>query len=126
MDPLQSMSEDFTSWISPLLAVSLALVFGMALRDWAMNLVLGMKFKIDQAWYEGAHCFIDNEPAIIVKIGMGETIFQIRNGRGVVWRHVSNERIKYLKIERVIERGGKHASDGNQPDAPNTSAGSTP
>ena len=70
MDPLQAMSADFTTWISPLLAVSLALVFGITLRDWAMNLVLGMKFKIDQAWYEGAHCFIDNEPAIIVKIGM--------------------------------------------------------
>ena len=61
MDPLQAMSADFTTWISPLLAVSLALVFGITLRDWAMNLVLGMKFKIDQAWYEGAHCFIDND-----------------------------------------------------------------
>ena len=104
MDPIQAMSTDFTTWISPLIAISLALVIGLALRDWATNLVLGLKFKFDEAWYEGAHCFIDDEPAIIVKIGIGETIFQILNGRGMVWRHVSNERIKYLKIERVIEK----------------------
>ena len=105
LEPLQSVSNDFTAWISPLLAISIALVLGLALRDWATNLDLGIKFKIDEAWYEGAHCFIDDEPAIIVKIGIGETIFQITNGRGVVWRHVSNERIKFLKIERIIDRG---------------------
>jgi len=104
IDPIQELSNDITAWIAPLFAVSLALVIGMVLRDWTSNLVLGMKFKFDEAWYEGAHCFIDDEPAIIVKMGISETIFQISNGRGVVWRHVSNERIKYLKIERVIDR----------------------
>jgi hypothetical protein len=117
MDPIQNLSNDFTAWVAPLFAISLALVIGMALRDWATNLVLGMKFKFDEAWYEGAHCFIDDEPAIIVKIGIGETIFQISNGRGTVWRHVSNERIKYLKIERVIDRPraahAKHSDHSN-------------
>ena len=45
MDPIQNLSNDFTAWVAPLFAISLALVIGMALRDWATNLVLGMKFK---------------------------------------------------------------------------------
>lgn len=103
-DFVGGLSHDIATWLTPLFALSLALVAGLALKDFSTNLVMGLRFKFDSAWTEGQHCFIDGEPAIIVKIGIGETVFQINNGRGVVWRHVANERIKYLRIERVIDR----------------------
>jgi small-conductance mechanosensitive channel len=104
MNEVTTLSNDIASWSTPLIAATLALVIGLAMKDWAANLITGLKFKFDEAWHEGGHCFIDGEPAVIVKIGISETVFQIQNGRGTVWRHVSNERIKYLRIERVIDR----------------------
>jgi hypothetical protein len=104
MEHVTAMSTDFTTWAAPLLAATLALVIALAVKDWAINFFTGLKFKLDSAWYEGAHCYVDGEPAVIVKIGISETVFQIQNGRGTVWRHVSNERIKYLRIERCIDR----------------------
>ena len=101
---LNALSFGFLEMLQPLMAITLAMVVALALKDWATNLVAGLKFKLDQAWYEGQHCYVDGESAIIIKISIGETIFAISNGRGTVWRHVSNDRIKFLKIERCIDK----------------------
>ena len=101
---LNEMSFGFLEMMQPLLAITLAMVVALAIKDWATNLVAGLKFKFDESWYEGQHCYVDGESAIIIKISISETIFAISNGRGTVWRHVSNDRIKFLRIERCIEK----------------------
>lgn len=101
---LNEMSFGFIEMLQPLMAITLAMVIALAVKDWATNLVAGLKFKWDEAWYEGQPCYVDGEPAIIIKISVSETIFAISNGRGTVWRHVSNDRIKFLKIERCIDK----------------------
>ena len=82
---LNEISFGFIEMLQPLMAITLAMVIALALKDWATNLVAGIKFKWDDAWYEGQPCYVDNEPAIIIKISISETIFAIQNGRGTVW-----------------------------------------
>ena len=65
------------------------MVLALVMKDWVANLITGLKFKFDEGWHEGAHCYVDREPALIVKIGISETIFQIPNGHGTVWRYIS-------------------------------------
>lgn len=101
---LNEISFGFIEMLQPLMAITLAMVIALALKDWASNLIAGLKFKWDEAWYEGQHCYLEGEEAIIIKVAHNETIFQVSNGRGTVWRHVSNDRIKFLKIERCIDK----------------------
>ena len=76
---------------------------GLLLKDLVTNFINGLKFKLDPSFNEGDKCIIDGDKAVIVKIGLYETVFSIFNGRGHVWRYVPNERIKFLKIEKIIE-----------------------
>ena len=62
----------------------------------------GLKFRINPAFQEGDDVYLDGEFANIVKIGTATTVFGIMNSRGYVWRYVPNERIPYLKLEKII------------------------
>lgn len=50
----------------------------------------------------GDEVYIDK--AIIVKVGFRQTIFQIEDERGITWRYVWNDRIKFLRIEKVVRK----------------------
>lgn len=39
---------------------------------------------------------------MIVKIGARETVFSVYSDSGLVWRYVPNERIVFLKLEKVM------------------------
>ena len=103
MEAIDNISLDITNYMAPLLAVTLSLFIGLLIKDWATNLVSGLKFKFDPSFAEGDTCIVDGDRAVIVKIGIYETVFSIHNGRGHVWRYVPNDRIKFLKIEKAIE-----------------------
>jgi hypothetical protein len=47
---------------------------------------------------------LDDEEAVIIAIGVTKTVFEKVNDRGVVWRYVPNERLAYLKLEKVIRK----------------------
>ena len=103
MDAIDSLSLDFTAYFTPMIALLISLFIGLWIKDWLFNLMNGLKFKMDPSFNEGDRCIIDGDRAVIVKIGVYETVFSILNGRGHVWRYVPNERIKFLKIEKIIE-----------------------
>ena len=103
MQSLDQISLDLTNALVPLIAIFLSLGVGFLLKDLVTNFINGLKFKLDPSFNEGDKCIIDGDRAIIVKIGLYETVFSIYNGRGHVWRYVPNERIKFLKIEKIIE-----------------------
>ena len=63
-----------------------------------------MKFKFDPAFNEGDEVLLDGELAMIVKIGARQTVFGVYSERGYTWRYVPNERIPYLKLEKVIKK----------------------
>jgi hypothetical protein len=44
--------------------------------------------------------------ATIVKIGLLETVFMVTNDNGeLLWRYISNDRIKFTKLEKPIVKG---------------------
>jgi|TARA_B110000263_G_C15099875_1_gene414823 hypothetical protein len=81
----------------------LTLIVALAMRDWATSLIKGLKFKMNRAFSEGDKVILDGCPALIVKIGMSETVFGVYGKEGYTWRYVPNERIAFLKLEKIVD-----------------------
>lgn len=101
---INSLSMDLTGMILPWIAVLVSLVIAIWFKDFATGLAKGLKFKFDPAFNEGDEVLLDGELAMIVKIGARQTVFGVYSQRGYTWRYVPNERIPYLKLEKVIKK----------------------
>jgi hypothetical protein len=103
LSDINTMSIELVELITPMLVIMLALILTLMVRDFATNFINGIKFRMHSSFQEGDKCILDGDKAIILKIGFYETVLQIDNGRGVVWRFLPNERIKFHKLEKVIK-----------------------
>jgi len=75
--------------------------------------------EIENAKLLNVNVILDGEKALIVRIGLTETVFGVTKSGGewdgdYVWRYVPNERIPFLKIEKIVfdktpEKNGEHA-----------------
>ncbi len=101
---LNTLSMDLTGMILPWIAVLISLVVAIWFKDFATGLAKGLKFKFDPAFNEGDEVLLDGELAMIVKIGARQTVFGVYSDRGYTWRYVPNERIPFLKLEKVIKK----------------------
>ena len=101
---LNSLSMDLTDMLLPWIAVLISLVVAIWFKDFATGLAKGLKFKFDHAFNEGDEVLLEGELAMIVKIGARQTVFGVYSERGYTWRYVPNERIPYLKLEKVIKK----------------------
>lgn len=101
---INSLSMDLTGMILPWIAVLVSLVIAIWFKDFATGLAKGLKFKFDPAFNEGDEVLLDGELAMIVKIGARQTVFGVYSQRGYTWRYVPNERIPFLKLEKVIKK----------------------
>tara|TARA_B100000131_G_scaffold203653_1_gene195558 strand:+ start:1319 stop:1732 length:414 start_codon:yes stop_codon:yes gene_type:complete len=81
----------------------LTLMAGLAIRDWAGSFVKGAKFRFNPAFQEGDKVILDGQPALIVKIGLSETVFGVYGDDGYTWRYVPNTRIEFLKLEKIVD-----------------------
>ena len=104
MASLDTLSMEFSDLLLPWLGVLISLVVAIWFKDFATGLAKGLKFKMNPAFQEGHEVLLDGELAMIVKIGMTETVFGIYSDRGYTWRYVPNERIPMLKLEKVIKK----------------------
>ena len=82
-------------------------IIGFMIKDFATKLSKGIAFSMNKQFQEGDHVLVDGERALIVKIGITQTVFGVTKDAGplegdYVWRYVPNERIAFLKIEKVI------------------------
>ena len=59
---------------------------------------------MNAAFNEGDKVILDGNDALIVKIGLRESIFGVYSDKGFTWRYVPNERIPFLKLEKVINK----------------------
>tara|TARA_X000000950_G_scaffold205600_1_gene247333 strand:- start:1187 stop:1642 length:456 start_codon:yes stop_codon:yes gene_type:complete len=104
MEPsLTSLSGEFTELMLPWVAVLISIVVAIMFKDFATSLSKGIAFQFDKAFNEGDKVLLDGCEATILKIGMRQTVFGIYSDRGYVWRYVPNERILFLKLEKVID-----------------------
>ena len=104
---LETISADLTTLILPWVAVLISAIIAFMLRDFVASLSKGLKFKMNSQFKEGDKVIIDGERGLIVKIGISQTVFGITKAVGefegdYVWRYVPNERIPFLKLEKVI------------------------
>ena len=101
-DQITNLSLEFSELILPYLGIMISIVFFLWFKDYATGIAKGLKFKIDPHFQEGDEVWVEDEPAVILKIGMTQTIFGIINGRGYIWRFVDNESIIEMKLEKMI------------------------
>ena len=95
-------SLQLTTFLMPWLTILISIIMAMMIKDWATSLAKGIKFKLSNAFNPGDVVLLDGEEAVIITIGVTKTVFEKVNDRGIVWRYVPNERLAFLKLEKVV------------------------
>ena len=97
--PTIELSQYYLEFIGFLLT----LIVGLSIRDAATSFIKGAKFRFNPAFSEGDKVLLDGNPALIVKIGLSETVFGVYGEEGYTWRYVPNTRIEFLKLEKIVD-----------------------
>jgi adenylosuccinate synthase len=82
----------------------LSVLGGLALKDYSVSFIKGLKFKLNSQFNEGDKVLLDGEQAMIIKIGMGTTVFGVYGRDGYTWRYISNTKIESLKLEKIVDK----------------------
>jgi hypothetical protein len=106
MDPF-GLQSTIDILVMPFIGVLVMLVVTLWIKDYAAKIAKGIAFNMNKSFREGDKVIIDGEQALIVKIGLIQTVFGVTKSEGdwdgdYVWRYVPNERIPFLKLEKVI------------------------
>ena len=99
---LEEQALDIYMLIEPLIGIIVVGVIALWLKALIEDLVAGIRWRLKPGFEPGDECFLDGERATIVSIGYRETIFEIDNGRGKVWRYIDNKRVPFHRLERII------------------------
>ena len=99
---LQGLTTDLTDFILPWISILISLVVAIWFKDFATSFAKGMAFSMSKAFNEGDKVILDGHDAIIVKIGLRDTVFGVYTDRGYTWRYVPNVKIPNLKLEKII------------------------
>ena len=102
MPTLESQTVQLTNFLLPWIGILISAIIAIMFKDWATSLAKGLQFKWNPAFYEGDTIILDGQEGMIVKIGARETVFSVYSDSGLVWRYVPNERIAFLKLEKVM------------------------
>jgi len=71
---INSLSGDLTTLILPWIAVLVSAIIAFMLKDFVTNFAKGMAFQMNRAFNEGDKVILDGSDAIIVKVGMKQTV----------------------------------------------------
>jgi len=97
------LSNHLTVLFLPVIAVVMTALFGMALRDMAAAIAKGMAFRYSGVFKEGDIVFLDGERAIVVKLGVMQSVFGITKEDGTYcWRYINNTKVDNLKLEKIL------------------------
>ena len=81
----------------------LTMLLGLAVKDYAVSFMEGLFFRLFSPFDEGDKVLLEDQTAMIIKIGLNQTVFGVYGEEGYTWRYVPNERIPYLKLEKVVD-----------------------
>ena len=98
---------EITEFLLPYIGMVMIVIIGFMIKDFATKLSKGIAFSMNKQFKEGDKVVLDGERALIVKIGLTQTVFGIEKDSGqfrgdYVWRYVPNEGIEMLKLEKVV------------------------
>ena len=91
-----------TELLVPWIAILISIMIALWLKDFAQNFLVGLKFRMNGAFNEGDKVLLDGKDAIVVKIGLRDTVFGVYSDKGYTWRYVPNVKIPNLKLEKII------------------------
>jgi hypothetical protein len=92
----QQQILNFSQIAMPWITIIFGFIVFFALKDMGTKIAKSISFKVTPAFMPGDQVVLDNEPAIIVKIGLLSTVFGVYKPNGTYcWRYVSNERNPY-------------------------------
>ena len=98
---------EITEFLLPYIGMVMIVIIGFMIKDFATKMSKGIAFSMNKQFQEGDHVLLDGERALIVKIGLTQTVFGVTKSNGefdgdYVWRYVPNERIDFLVLEKII------------------------
>ena len=97
------LSTSLSALFMPAMAVVMTALIGMALKDAAAAIAKGMMFRFNGTFKEGDIVFLDSERAIIVKIGILQSVFGITKDDGTYcWRYINNTKMDNLRLEKIL------------------------
>ena len=102
MTGLDAQTAQITNFILPWIGILISLIVAIWIKDFATSLAKGFKFQMNKAFNEGDKVLLEGREAVIIKIGISETVFGVYSEKGYIWRYVPNERIAMLKLEKII------------------------
>ena len=102
MPTLESQTVQLTNFLLPWIGILISAIIAIMFKDWATSLAKGLEFKWNPAFNEGDTIILDGQEGMIVKIGTRQTVFSVYSDNGLIWRYVPNERIVFLKLEKVM------------------------
>tara|TARA_R100001509_G_scaffold22605_1_gene11878 strand:- start:277 stop:705 length:429 start_codon:yes stop_codon:yes gene_type:complete len=94
------LTDLLAPWIAILISISAAFWF----KDFATNMMIGLKYRNNSHFNEGDHVILDGKDAILVKLGLRESVFGIYTERGYVWRFIPNDQLPKQKLEKIINK----------------------
>ena len=114
LESLESLSLELSTLLLPWISVLISIVFVFWFKDFATCLAKGLKFKQNPLFNEGDKVLLEGQDAIIVKIGLRSTVFGLYTDRGYTWRVIANERLEYVKLEKIIDTNVHMDSEAEQ------------
>ena len=114
LQSLESLSFELTTLLLPWISILISIVFVFWFKDFATSLAKGLKFKQNPLFNEGDKVLLEGQDAIIVKIGLRSTVFGLYTDRGYTWRVIANERLEYVKLEKIIDTNVHMDSEAEQ------------
>ena len=99
---LETQTLQLTEFILPWVGILISFIIAVWVKDIATGLAKGFKFQMNKAFNEGDKVLLEGDDAVIIKIGISETVFGVYSDKGYIWRYVPNERIHTLKLEKII------------------------
>lgn len=99
---LSELSMNLTDMLLPWIAILVSVIITIWFKDFATNFAKGLAFKRKPGFEPGDAVYLDGEKALIISIGIQETVFEIERAGITVWRYVPNTRTEYVKLEKII------------------------
>jgi hypothetical protein len=100
---LSELSMNLTDMLLPWIAILVSVIITIWFKDFATNFAKGLAFKRKPGFEPGDRVYLDGEKALIISIGIQETVFELERDGITVWRYVPNTRTEYIKLEKIIE-----------------------
>ncbi len=100
----QSVLEaGITAYVTPVLALLLSGIVALWVKELVGDVVASIRWKMKPGFEPGDVVYLDGERATIISIGYSETIFEVDNGRGKIWRYIRNTRVQNNhRLEQII------------------------